>query len=572
MMSTQGSNLSQFLDCLRQAANHDAPVPKFLRDIIWLIRDFVNCDAVEIWVERGDRCVRCEAKRKPSGYFHMVSQGGGDKVSSPLLASVRKHRTVDQICQLVIEKEHTATHGLLNAAGSFCTSCLDETRRSLPRDAGRRLFFEKNPVHGSLAVLPLFTANDIFGLLVLKHDCPHPLVGSDLEVLHEIAVTLASTLSSQFAHSALHERVKELTCLYQLSLLTENPDTTLDEVLQGIAGILPAAWQYPDITAARIEWDGRHYDTDNFSDETAHVQSAEIVLGGVPRGFVRVAYLIPCFELDEGPFLREERALIDAVARQIAQIIEQRQAASEKLRLQSQLQHADRLATIGQLAAGVAHELNEPLGNILAFSQLAEKQKGVPKQVTEDLAKIVKASLHAREIIKKLMLFARQTPPQKRLTDLNKLVDEGLYFLESRCGRNGITVKRQLSRNLPKVRVDPGQINQVLVNLIVNAIQAMPQGGSLKISTRQQPKSVSLLVEDTGMGMTSDVLDKIFVPFFTTKDVNQGTGLGLPVAHGIVTAHGGRIDVRTQLNKGSRFEVTLPRPRRAIRKGTARDR
>jgi signal transduction histidine kinase len=364
-------------------------------------------------------------------------------------------------------------------------------------------------------------------------------------------------LVGQSAHAALHERVKELSCLYDLAQLSEHPDMTVEAILGEIVKILPAAWQYPEIAAARIVMDGCAYETAGFR-EGAHRQSAKIQIASQCRGSIDVFYFEACPEIDEGPFLKEERNLIDAVARQIAMIVERRRAAEEKLRLQDQLRHADRLATIGQLAAGVAHELNEPLGTILAFAQLAEKQPDVPRQAARDLGKIVKASLHAREIIKKLMLFARQMPPQKKLVDLNGVIEDGLYFLESRCAKSGIEVRRRLSPRIPPIIADPSQLNQVLVNLLVNAIQAMPQGGTLKIATRCSGQSAVLVVEDDGIGMSEEVQTKIFVPFFTTKDVHEGTGLGLPVVHGIVTAHGGTISVKSAPGRGARFEVSLP--------------
>jgi len=263
-------------------------------------------------------------------------------------------------------------------------------------------------------------------------------------------------------------------------------------------------------------------------------------------------------ELDEGPFLREERSLIDTVAREVAIIIERREAEAEKEMLQSQLMHADRLATIGELAAGVAHELNEPLNTILGFAQLAKKCQGLPQQAEEDMEKTIIASLHAREVVKKLMLFARRMPPKKTQVNLNQLVEEGLYFLESRCVKEGIELKRLLLPDLPEITADPGQLTQVLVNLVVNAIQAMPQGGKLTVQTLAGKGYVSLIVEDTGVGMSAEVMKNLFVPFFTTKELDQGTGLGLPVVHGIVTSHGGCIKVDSQPGSGSRFEVKLP--------------
>ena len=115
-----------------------------------------------------------------------------------------------------------------------------------------------------------------------------------------------------------------------------------------------------------------------------------------------------------------------------------------------------------------------------------------------------------------------------------------------------------MARDLPAITADPAQLKQILVNLVVNAVQAMPQGGKLTIGTRAIDSVVELSVEDTGSGMSEEVLEKIFLPFFTTKDVNEGTGLGLAVVHGIVTAHGGSIDVKSRLGDGARFEVRLP--------------
>jgi signal transduction histidine kinase len=149
-------------------------------------------------------------------------------------------------------------------------------------------------------------------------------------------------------------------------------------------------------------------------------------------------------------------------------------------------------------------------------------------------------------------------PAVKTLVDLNKLVAEGLYFVESRCAKQQIELVRDLGNNLPLINADPAQIHQVLVNLVVNSVQAMPNGGKLTIRTRPEGEYVALIVEDTGPGMTDDVRRRLFVPFFTTKDVGQGTGLGLSVAHGIVSQHGGRIDVETELGKGSTFIVRLP--------------
>jgi len=362
---------------------------------------------------------------------------------------------------------------------------------------------------------------------------------------------------SYSAKAALTERVKELTCLYGIAQISGQPGLSLKEIIQRIVELLPPAWQYPETAFARIILDGIAHKTQGFR-ECCQKQTAEIIVEGVSRGVVELVYIEEKPDLDEGPFLKEERNLIDAVARQVALVIERRQAEEDKVKLHSQLLHADRLATVGMLAAGVAHELNEPLGNILGFAQLAKKSPELPASVEHDINKIEAASLHAREIIQKLLVFARQSSPQKAKVNLNQVVEDGLYFFESRCAKEGVELIRLLSADLPEITADPGQLNQLLVNLVVNALQSMRGAGKITVQTHFYDHNVYLIVEDTGIGMSKEVLDKIFIPFFTTKDVGQGTGLGLPVVYGIVTAHCGLISVKSEPGSGTRFDIQLP--------------
>lgn len=355
----------------------------------------------------------------------------------------------------------------------------------------------------------------------------------------------------------MQERIKELACLYEITEVVARPGISQKEILQSIVELLPPAMQHPEIAVARIIGDGRAYTTRVFH-ESALKLAADIIVAGERRGSIEVAYLENKDALEARAFLKEEQNLIEAVARQVAIIIERRQAESDRLHLQHQLQHADRLATIGQLAAGIAHELNEPLATILGFAQLARKAPELSKQTQQDMATIVASSLHAREIIKKLLTFARQVPPTKTLVKLNKIVEDSLYFLEARCAKQKVEVVRALAPDLPDIIADPTQLQQVLVNLAVNSLHAMPHGRRLTVKTSAEKGCVCLVIEDTGTGMNEEVKDKIFTPFFTTKDVGEGTGLGLAVVHGIVTSHGGSIHVESELGHGARFTIKLP--------------
>jgi two-component system NtrC family sensor kinase len=222
------------------------------------------------------------------------------------------------------------------------------------------------------------------------------------------------------------------------------------------------------------------------------------------------------------------------------------------------LQHVERLAFVGELSAGIAHELNEPLAKILGFAQLIKKTGNLEDQQAEDIERIVKASLYTREIIKKLMIFSRQMPPQITKLNLNDIIGNILYFIDVRFQSNGITLKTKLDNTLPVLNGDEVQMSQVLVNLITNAVHAMPDGGDITVATKRKGKFVSLLVSDTGNGMSPETKQRIFEPFFTTKPVGHGTGLGLSVVKGIVDSHHGKITVNSTEGKGTKFEILLP--------------
>ena len=409
----------------------------------------------------------------------------------------------------------------------------------------------------SLAIITIIRNFRKEGLLIILCTRKNHFNYEKVELFENIAQSLGIALNHLNIQSNLNDRVKELTCLYGIARVAEKSELSLEKIFQKIVELLPPAWQYPKLATARIALDSKYYMTPNFV-ITSQKQSSNIIINGIKRGFVEVAYPKQSLEFDDDPFFKEEKDLIDVVAREIAIIVERRFIENEKEKLQNQLRHADRLATIGQLSAGVAHELNEPLSNILGFAQLIQKNDNLNKQEKDDIKGIITASLQAREIIKKLMLFARQMPPQKAKVNINQVVKNSMFFLLTRCSTSGIEVKQLLSKDIKEIVADSSQLNQVLVNLVVNAIQAMPNGGRLTIKTKSSNNHISIIVEDTGIGMSDEVLKQIFIPFFTTKDITEGTGLGLPVVHGIVSAHNGSIKVESKVDVGSKFEVVLP--------------
>ena len=522
---------------------------QFQQEISRMVLRFSGCDAVELWLkDRGKYC-RVEVKRRsrPSApeEIDLSLEDGTNGLTS--------------LCRDIILGRIRLAPPVFTMNGCLWIQNARKPLPGLPR-TGRRssLPVERIPApYRSLGILPLQVDQDNMGILLLKSRRTNDFKREAIELFEHLAQNLGTILAYRHAQVNLRERVKELTCLYEIARLAARTGGSLEQTLQRISELLPAAWLYPEMTCARILLDGHSYATPAFK-EGKQRQVAPIVVGGKERGVVEVTYIEDRPRLDEGPFLKEERDLIDTVARELAIIIKRREAEDEHYDLQQHLRHADRLATIGLLAAGVAHELNEPLGNILGFAQLAKRSPGLPKQAEQDMDKILKASLNAREVIRKMLAFARPQPLQKKKVSLNQIIEEGLYFFESRCAKEEIQISLDLAPELPEVYADPVQLNQVLVNLVINALQAMPTGGRLRIQTLAARDHVSLIVEDSGPGMTDAVLKQIFTPFFTTKEVGQGTGLGLPVVHGIITSHGGTIQVNSQVGRGTRFEIDLP--------------
>ncbi len=231
----------------------------------------------------------------------------------------------------------------------------------------------------------------------------------------------------------------------------------------------------------------------------------------------------------------------------------------ELVTVQNQMAQSEKLASIGRLAAGVAHEINNPLGGILAFSSLALEECGENDPLRQNLEIVVKQTMRCRETVKGLLDFARQTSAAEVPTDINSVIEKTLSLLENQSIFQNIRTVLRLTSGLPQVLIDPGQLQQVVVNIAINAVDAMEESGTLTVETRVEPatQEVILRISDTGKGIPEENLPLIFEPFFTTKKVGKGTGLGLSIVHGIVTRAGGKIEVATS-NKGAAFTIRLP--------------
>src|SRR5450631_2598918 len=229
------------------------------------------------------------------------------------------------------------------------------------------------------------------------------------------------------------------------------------------------------------------------------------------------------------------------------------------IQAQRALVHSEKMAAFGQLGAGIAHEVNNPLAGILGHAQLAIRRLGPENPAKASLDLIAQETGRCIDIIKNLMRFARQDTPQFQPVNANEAVGAALSIVDHQLSLHGIRIVRELGESLPQVNGDINQLQQVLVNLAINAQQAMAgQRGELSVRTRAVGGQVLIELQDSGPGISPELQKKIFEPFFTTKAAGQGTGLGLSVSYGIIESHGGRIEVRSSLGSGATFVISLP--------------
>jgi two-component system NtrC family sensor kinase len=239
----------------------------------------------------------------------------------------------------------------------------------------------------------------------------------------------------------------------------------------------------------------------------------------------------------------------------------------EKIEMESRLQktqlqllQAEKMSSLGKLAAGVAHQLNNPLGGITLYGQLMLEEYDLSEPATQDLERIIEDAERCRNTVRELLEFARQTRQEIRLNDINHALSQTLYLLENQSTFHNIEIVRKLAPDLPKVPSDIQQLNHVFMNIILNAAEAMEGTGRLTVETQltKDGEHARIRISDTGPGIPEDVMIHIFDPFFTTKEEGKGTGLGLSMVYGIIEEHAGKVHVKSRPGEGAVFTIRLP--------------
>lgn len=354
--------------------------------------------------------------------------------------------------------------------------------------------------------------------------------------------------------NSLKERIKELECLYDISSLVSKSNE-LAPVIPKICSRLTQAFQYPEITATRVSILNDSFGNKTHLDSVAEIKQ-NIYFQGEIIGYLSVGFttIVP----GKNVFLIEEKKLLKKVAEEIAFLYEREQRNRNEETLNEIVRRQDRLTVLGEMTAGVAHELNTPLGNVIGFAEFiidSSKEFNTKK----DAKKIKQSALHAREIVKKLMLFSCNIPQKLENESIKSMIDEALDLLSPLLKQNHIEIN--FKNNCPEATasIDKVQFIQVLFNLLNNAIQASEPSDKIILELNQSNGYISIIIQDFGIGIPIDIQDKIFDPFFTHNKQGSGNGLGLSVVHGIIKQHKGRIQFSSEPNKGTTFVISIPK-------------
>jgi signal transduction histidine kinase len=366
---------------------------------------------------------------------------------------------------------------------------------------------------------------------------------------------MLDTLFSKFIQI---QRAKEIICLYKIKSLALVPDISLEQFLEKAVVVIASTWTFNHLAQARIKCCNHLVATKNFMESILSMKT-DLVLNKQIVGFLEITYPQEILSQAEYPFLQVEKELIKDIAQELNHIIENKFSNTSNTQYFKQLRHTDRLATLGQLTSGVAIQLNEPLNDILGFSQLLSTNDSLDDYAKKDLNRIINASLSARDIIKKLMHFSGEVASKLERVDVNQNIKSALMLVQARSNRKDISIKLYLHPNLPSILIDPSQFHQILINILLNAEQAIKnKTGLIEITSELNDNDVIITVSDNGIGIDPGVKHKIFNPLFSTKKENIGTGIGLSVAKDLIEANGGSISFQSSPGNGTIFTLQFP--------------
>lgn len=434
----------------------------------------------------------------------------------------------------------------------------------------------KNRIAAGFAAIPPATRKAVFDKWLGSSVPPTPaylrhVIEAVLAVLTAFAVLLVwlwslrrsvkrRTADLVAAKTALASRVREQACLHLVFRASEDLHKPVHTMLLDVASALRGCFDHPEDVAVDIEWDGQHHAQGDVSAVVMRIDTP-LLAGGRLRGRVVVGCCRARPEMDASCLPEEERLLLDVVSKRLATVFERRALEDERRELDRQMFQMEKMTTMGELTMGLAHEIGNPLGGMKAVAQSLQHEEGLPAGVSEDLVRLEAEIDRLTRVLRSFHGYAAQQPVSPEACQLAPILDDVLFWTRRDAADRRIRFELGALDTLPPIRADRHQLKQVLLNLVMNAIQAMPEGGTITILGEPADKAVHLQIHDTGTGIPSELLDQVFEPFFTTRDT--GNGLGLPIVRKIVEDHGGSIAIASEPGRGTCVRLSWPQAQEA---------
>lgn len=379
-------------------------------------------------------------------------------------------------------------------------------------------------------------------------------------LLRDISVEYEARREQERLLGELKERNKKITCLYSVGEVIRGQAVEID-IFRAVAQLIRPACSHPERTRTRIVFDGHVYEELSVS-STPWTFSAPIIVGGRTRGKLELVYRESIDASIPGVMTQEDCTLVEAIARTLGEAVERREAEAKVIQ-------ASKLASIGELAAGVGHEINNPINGVINCADILLENMPVDSPDRQFAELIRSEADRVATIVKKLLTFSRQQQEQYSPANMRDVLDSVLSLSAKKIEKSLIELRLHVPETLPRIRCRAEQLQQVLMNLIINAIHALderfPHGDRDKVLSItfnslhiRGNGYIEMVVEDNGTGMTEATRARLFDPFFTTKGRDKGTGLGLSVSDGIVKDHGGFFEVESTPGEFARFKVFLP--------------
>ena len=544
-----------------QVLNQSGEKKKLIHKLLELFKEDGKFEAVGIRLHTGDDYPYYETNGFPDKHIRTENRLCAVDDKGKILRDSQNNPILECMCGNIISGRFDSSKSFFTEGGSFWTN--STTNLLATTTEADRLARTCDRCNGegyeSVALIPLKAGNITIGLLQINDTRCNGFTKELIQYYEGLAQSVGIALAQKQAEEALVASEVSYRRLFE----TSKDGILIQDVATGVVvdvnPFLIELLGFPrEELLGKAVWELRCVKDsmaikDMFMElqNKKYVRYEDLLLETAAGQRVAVEFIANMYEVDQTKVIQCN----------IRNITERKQAEEEKQQLEDKAQVASRLAAVGEMAAGIAHEINNPLTGVIGFSQMLLETENIPKEIRENVAMIADGSQRVANIVKRLLTFARQTKPVRTMANLNELIENTLKLRDYVLKTGNIDVVTRFDPELPWSVIDPGQLQQVFLNLIVNAEQAMKGAhgrGTLTITTEKKKNNILISFKDDGPGITKENMRQMFQPFFTTKAPGEGTGLGLSLSRSIILEHGGTMKVESESGQGATFIIELP--------------